>query len=158
MGVDYTLDIKKIVIAFSLLLMLTGVTVSVLKWLKVGPFAEIVEEVSEKEATVPVGPPIAIDMDNLSIPIFAEDRVAATVVIKLKVEVIGSENKEKVTKLLPRLSDAFFKDLYTFIPRVIHQQNKLNASILVERLKMTGDKVMGQNIIHDVIIEEVTER
>lgn len=155
------MDVKKIVIAFSVFLMLSGATVSVLKWLKVGPFAEVTEEelqAQQEEAVVPDEPPVAIDMDSMNIPIFAEDRVAATVMIKLKVEVIGSENEEKVTKLMPRLNDAFFKDLYAFIPRVIRRQNKLNASILVERMKMTGDKVLGPNIIHDVIIEEVTER
>jgi hypothetical protein len=153
------MDVKKIVIIFSMLLMISGATISVLKWLKVGPFAEVSEEELQKQKEViPDVPPVAIPMDDLTVPIFAEDRVAATVMIKLKLEVIGSENEEKVTKLLPRLSDAFFKDLYVFIPRVIRRQNKLNTTILVERMKMIGDKVMGPNVIHNIIIEEVLER
>jgi len=76
----------------------------------------------------------------------------------LNLEVIGKENEEKVTKLLPRLGDSFFKDLYVFIPRVIRRQNKLNTDILTERLMMIGEKVMGPNVINNVIIEEVNER
>ncbi len=155
------MDVKKIVIAFSVLLMLSGATVSVMKWLQVGPFAEVTEEdvaAAEAEAAIPDEPPVAIDMEAINIPIFAEDRVAATVMIKLRVEVRGSENEEKVTKLLPRLNDAFFKDLYAFIPRVIRRQNKLTPTILVERMKMTGDQIMGPNVIHNVLIDEVNER
>jgi len=153
------MDIKKIVIIFSVLLMLTGGTVSVLKWLQIGPFAVVTEEdLKAQEEATPDEPPIEIEMDDLYISILAEDSVAATVMIKLKVDVIGKTNEEEVTKVLPRLSDAFFKDLYVFIPRVIRRQSKLNGDILSERLKMVGDKVMGPNIINNVIIIEVTER
>ncbi|MBL6932820.1 MAG: hypothetical protein ISR45_07710 [Rhodospirillales bacterium] len=153
------MDVKKLVIIFSVFLMLSGAAVSVMKWLQVGPF-EVVseEEKAEEVAAVPDVPPVAIEMEAMNIPIFADDRVAATVMIKMSVEVIGPDNEEKVTKLLPRLGDAFFKDLYSFIPRVIRRQNKLNASILSERLKMTGDQVMGPNVINKIIINEVTER
>jgi len=80
------------------------------------------------------------------------------VMINLKLEVQGADNEEKVTKLLPRLSDAFLRDLYAFIPRVVRQEGKLTPSILKERMKMTGEKVVGPGVIHDIIIEEVTER
>jgi len=153
------MDVKKIVIIFSVFLMLSGGTVSVLKWLEIGPFAPVVEgEMQEEEEVVPDEPPVAIDVDQIFITIFAEDRVAATVMIKSKIEVIGKENEEMVTKLLPRLSDAFFKDLYVFIPRLVRGQKKLSAAILSDRMKATGDKVMGANVIHNVIIEEVSER
>jgi hypothetical protein len=153
------MDVKKVVIIFSIFLMLSGGTVSVLKFLQIGPFAPVTEEdLKAEEEAIPDVPPVSIAMDDLFISILAEDRVAATVMIKLNVEVIGKENEEKVTKLLPRLSDSFFKDLYVFIPRVIRRQNKLNADILTERLMMVGEKVMGPNVINNVIIEEVNER
>ncbi|MBL6941418.1 MAG: hypothetical protein ISR53_04600 [Rhodospirillales bacterium] len=130
-----------------------------LKFLQMGPFAPVTEEeLNAEKEVVPDVPPVAIAMDDLYISILAEDRVAATVMIKLSVEVIGKENEEKVTKLLPRLGDSFFKDLYVFIPRVIRRQNKLNADILSERLLMVGKKVMGPNVINNIIIEEVNER
>ncbi|MBT4933718.1 MAG: hypothetical protein HOL66_12240 [Rhodospirillaceae bacterium] len=153
------MDIKKVVIIFSVFLMLSGGTVSVLKFLQIGPFEQVSEEdLKAEEEAIPDVPPVVIAMDDLYISILAEDRVAATVMIKLNLEVIGKENEEKVTKLLPRLGDSFFKDLYVFIPRVIRRQNKLNTDILTERLMMIGEKVMGPNVINNVIIEEVNER
>ena len=147
------MDAKKLVIIFAVFLMLSGGAISVLKWLKVGPFSDS----TEVEETVPDEPPVAIDMDKLSIPIFAEDRVAATILIELKVEAVGLGNQELITKLLPRLSDAFFKDLYVFIPRIIRRKNKLTTSILAERMKQTADKVLGPGVLHNVIIIKVTE-
>ena len=153
------MDIKKVVIIFSVFLMLSGGTVSVLKFLQIGPFEQVSEEdLKAEEEAIPDVPPVVIAMDDLYISILAEDRVAATVMIKLNLEVIGKENEEKVTKLLPRLGDSFFKDLYVFIPRVIRRQNKLNTDILTERLMMIGEKVMGPNVINNVIIEEDNER
>ena len=149
------MDMKKIVIFFAVFLMLSGGTVSVLKWMKIGPFSDAVDVAEE---AVPVEAPVAIDMDRLTIPIFAEDRVAATVLIDLKVEAIGAENQEMITKLLPRLSGAFFKDLYVFIPQIIRRDNKLSTDILAERMKQTGDKVLGPGVLHSVTIVEVSER
>jgi hypothetical protein len=149
------MDAKKIVIIFAVLLMLSGGTISVLKFLKIGPFSDDIEVTEEK--TDPTEPPVAIKMDKLSIPIFSEGGVAATILIDLKVEAIGTENHEMITKLLPRLTDAFFKDLYVFIPRLIRRKNKLTKSILVESLKQTADKVFGPNVLHKVIIVKVTD-
>jgi hypothetical protein len=148
------MDAKKIVIIFAVLLMLSGGTISVLKWLQIGPFSNSLEV---EEKTTPVDPPVTIKMDKLSIPIFAEDRIAATILIELKVEAIGVENQDMITKLLPRLSDAFFKDLYVFIPQLIRRKIKLTTRILSERMQKVADKVFGPDILHKVIIVKVTD-
>ena len=149
------MDVKKIVIIFAVLLMVTGAAISILKWLKIGPFSEEAQKVEE----VVVDPvPISIDMDRLTVPIFSEDRVAATVLIDFKIEAMGFENQEKITKLLPRINDAFFKDLYVFIPRVLRGQNKLSKNLLAKRMEHIGDKIVGDGVLHSVSITEVTER
>lgn len=151
------MDIKKIVIAFSVLLMLFGGAISVMKWMEIGPFAPVGEAAEKKEAK-PDAPPIDIAMDQLIIPVFSGDQVVATVIIGLKLQVIGSENEESVTKILPRLSDGFLRDLYTFIPRVIRKQRKLNAAILSERMKLIADRVAGPDRIHKIVIESMIEQ
>lgn len=145
------MDVKKIIIIFSIILMLSGATVSILKFLQIGPFAQSSEE------STPEVIPVKIAMSDLYISILAEDRVAATVMIKLSIEVIGKENEDKVSKLLPRVADSFLKDLYVFIPRVIRLQGKLSAEILNKRLMMIGAKVLGPDTINNIIIEEVNE-
>lgn len=151
------MDMKKIVIAFSILLMISGGTISVLKWLEIGPFAPVViDDTVEEEA--PDETVISIPMEDLIIPLFSDNTVAATVMIRFGLEVLGEENEEKVNKLLPRISDAFLRDLYTFIPRVVRKQKKLTASILQQRLLMTGSKVLGEGVLYRVVIDSVTER
>jgi len=151
------MDMKKIVIAFSVLLMISGGAISVLKWLEIGPFAPVVVEEVVEEAK-PDEPPVTIAMDDLVIPIFSDDAVAATVMIRLSLVVKGSDNEEEVNKVLPRLSDAFLRDLYTFIPWVVRKQKKLTAEILQQRLLMTGNKVVGKGVLENVTIESVSER
>ena len=77
--------------------------------------------------------------------------------VRLKVEAIGLENQDMITKLLPRLSDAFFKDLYVFIPQLIRRKIKLTTRILSERMQKVADKVFGPDILHKVIIVKVTD-
>ncbi len=149
------MDAKKIVIIFAVLLMLTGGTISVLKWLQIGPFSNSIE--AEEKETTPIEPPVTIKMDKLSIPIFAENSIAATILVELKVEVIGPENQEMITKLLPRLSDAFFKDLYVFVPQLIRRKTKITSRVLAARMKKVADKVFGPDVLHKVIIVKVTD-
>ena len=147
------MDAKKIVIIFAVLLMLTGGTISVLKWLKIGPFSDAVEV----EEVAPIQPTLTIKMDKLSIPIFAEERIAATIMIELKVEALGTENQEMIIKFLPRLTDAFFKDLYVFVPQIIRRKTKLTTSILAARMQKVADKVLGPNVLNKVVITKVTD-
>jgi len=121
------MDAKKIVIIFAVLLMLTGGTISVLKWLQIGPFSNSTEG------------------------------IAGTILIELKVEAIGLENQEMITKLLPRLSNAFFKDLYVFIPQLIRRKIKLTTMVLSERMQKVADKLFGPDVLHKVIIVKVTD-
>ena len=39
------MDVKKIVIIFAVILMVTGAAISILKWLKIGPFSEEAQKV-----------------------------------------------------------------------------------------------------------------
>jgi len=152
------MDIKKIVIAFAVLLMLSGGTISVMKWMEVGPFAPVDETAEAEKEAEPEVPPIDIPLDSLIIPVFSGNEVIATVVIGVKLQVKGTENEEKITKILPRLSDGFLRDLYAFIPRVISKQRKLNAEILSGRMKLIGDKIAGPNILHKVVVESMNEQ
>ncbi|MHA1597197.1 MAG: hypothetical protein ACTSV1_00600 [Alphaproteobacteria bacterium] len=150
---------KKIVIAFSILLMLSGGAVSVMKWMEIGPFEPVDERaLTEENAATTDEATIDIPLDPLIIPVFSGDQVVATVMIGVKLQVIGSDNEEAVTKILPRLSDGFLRDLYSFIPRVIRKQRKLNAAILGERMKLIADKVAGPDLVHKIVVESMTEQ
>lgn len=147
---------KIVVIAFAVLMMIAGGTVSVLKWMKLGPFAD--KGAAQAELVkAPAEPPVVIDMASLAIPVIQGDRVAAVVTIQLKLEAVGSDNATRIQKAMPRITDAFFRDLHAFIPRLLRQEEKLDIAVIKMRLRMVGDRVLAPGTIHDVLIESMTE-
>ncbi|MCH6590062.1 MAG: hypothetical protein O6829_04405 [Alphaproteobacteria bacterium] len=146
---------KKLVIAVAIMLMLAGATISVLKWLGIGPFGDPAEV--EATGTTPDEPLHFVTMDVLVIPIFQGEKVAATVQIQLKLEATNLENASEIARLLPRLNDAFLRDLYGFIPRHLRKKERLDLALIKDRLQMVGDKVAGPGVIKSVLVQAVLE-
>jgi flagellar basal body-associated protein FliL len=147
--------VKKLVIAVAIMLMLAGATISVLKWLGIGPFGDPAEV--EATGTTPDEPLHFVTMDVLVIPIFQGEKVAATVQIQLKLEATNLENASEIARLLPRLNDAFLRDLYGFIPRHLRKKERLDLALIKDRLQMVGDKVAGPGVIKSVLVQAVLE-
>ena len=148
---------KKIVIAVAVVLMLAGGTISVLKFLGIGPFgADDVVEIVATETT-PGKAPNFVAMDVLVIPIFQGDKVAATVQVQLKLEAADVESASKLVRLLPRLGDAFLRDLYGFIPRHLRKEERLDVALIKDRLQLVGDKVVGPGVIKSVLVQALLE-
>lgn len=146
---------KKLVIAVAIMLMLAGATISVLKWLGIGPFGDPAEV--EATGTTPDEPLHFVTMDVLVIPIFQGEKVAATVQIQLKLEAADVESASEIARLLPRLNDAFLRDLYGFIPRHLRKKERLDLALIKDRLQMVGDKVAGPGVIKSVLVQAVLE-
>jgi hypothetical protein len=72
-------------------------------------------------------------------------------------ETIGSENESKVTELMPRLNDAFLRDLYAFIPRLVRKEGKISAIVIKQRLEMIAGKVTGPDLFRNVLVQSITE-
>ena len=146
---------KKLVIAVAIMLMLAGATISMLKWLGIGPFGDPAEV--EATGTTPDEPLHFVTMDVLVIPIFQGEKVAATVQIQLKLVATNLENASEIARLLPRLNDAFLRDLYGFIPRHLRKEEHLDVALIKDRLQMVGDKVAGPGVIKSVLVQTVLE-
>lgn len=144
---------KIVVIIFAVLIMLGGGAVSVMKWLLIGPFEPTGGELAGLQE--PREPPRFIDMDQLIIPIFQGEKVIANIQIHLKLETLGEANESKLLRLLPRLSDAFWRDLYAFIPRLLRKERQLDATIIKERLRLIGEKVVGKDVINNVLVQSL---
>ncbi len=148
---------KRIVIAVAVVLMLAGGTISVLKFLGIGPFGDgdVVEIVAT--GTTPGEAPNFITMDVLVISIFQGDKVAATVQIQLKLEAADVDSASEIVRLLPRLGDAFLRDLYGFIPRHLRKEERLDVALIKDRLQLVGDKVAGPGVIKSVLVQALLE-
>ena len=153
---------KKLVIILAVLIMVAGATVSVMKTMGLGPFApKPVAEGAGDGTTASKqsqeDPPRFIDVEPLNIPVFHEDRVAATVQIQLKLEAIGEENEEQIIRLLPRISDAFLRDMHAFIPRLLKKEERINVVIIKKRLQIISERLVGPNLISNILVQSVSD-
>jgi len=148
---------KKIVIAIFVIMLLSGATISVMKWLKLGPFAEPAEMMEKPAPVKEVVKSTFLDMEPLIIPLYSGDKAIATVQIQVKLEVLGKENSIKVQRMMTRIKDKFLSDLYAFLPRLIKQEERIKVSILKERLRIMAGIVAGPELINDVLVQSVLE-
>lgn len=146
---------KKFVIVFAILLMLSVGSIGIMKTLEVGPFARAEGEAAE--TAVLNGPSRFIEMGPLLIPIFTGDRVATTIQLQIKLETMDAERESKINKLMPRINDAFLSDLYAFIPRLVRKEGKIRAIVIKKRLEMIAGKVAGPDLITNVLVHSITD-
>ncbi|MHC8509507.1 MAG: flagellar basal body-associated FliL family protein [Rhodospirillales bacterium] len=135
------------------LILLTSVGVSGAKWFRLGPF--------EEQEKIPVSqmPRQYLDMEPLLIPLVQKGGVAAIVQITLKLETRGDENAAEISRLMPRLKDAFFNDMYSFLPRLLKDRERLDPYILKKRFAMVADKVIKPaGTVTDVLIQSLTDQ
>ena len=148
---------KKLLLIFGLLVMLCGSTVGTLKFLKLGPFQgeEVVEEKPEEQVEATI---LFVDMEPLAIPIFQGNRVAATVQIEVKLLTNGKDNVERIKKIMPVITNAFVRDLHSFIPRVLKAEERIDVLIIKQRLQLISNKVAGKGLIKNVLVQSVIDQ
>lgn len=145
---------KKILLIFGLLVMLCGGTVSTLKFLKFGPFQgeEVVEEKPEEQVEATI---LFVDMEPLAIPIFQGNRVAATVQIEVKLVTNSKDNVERIKQIMPVITNAFVRDLHSFMPRLLKAEERIDVLIIKQRLQLISNKVAGKGLIKNVLVQSV---
>jgi len=149
--------VKLIIIGLVVVIMLAGGSFSVLKWMEVGPFAPVDENLDEEPA-VSTAPPIFIDLDPLLVNVFQGDTVATTVQVSVKLETLGSDNAALVNENLPKITDTFLRDLHSFLPRIMkNNESRLDVFVIKKRLKLMSDRLYPDKRINDVLIQSVSE-
>ena len=167
---------KKLLILVGALFLIAGGTVSVMKWMNLGPF----QEKAAQQEEAPSEPTLLVDMEPLLIPIFQGDKVAATLQFQVKLETIGSKNAAKIQYLMPKINDLFMRELYGFMPRllkVIKEEQKIDflgllkeeqqkeeqqkegqkfhVLVINQRLKLISDKFIGPDLVTKVLVQSV---
>jgi flagellar basal body-associated protein FliL len=148
---------KKILLIFGLLVMLCGGTVSALKFLKLGPFQgeEVVEEKPEEQVEATI---LFVDMEPLAIPVFQGNRVAATVQIEVKLVTNSKDNVERIKQIMPIITNAFVRDLHSFMPRLLKAEERIDVLIIKQRLQLISNKVAGKGLIKNVLVQSVIDQ
>lgn len=157
---------KKLVIIIAVVLMLTGGVVSVLKTMEIGPFAPPTDENAaqnegegedDEQSAQKREPPRFVDLEPLIIPIFNDQKVATTIQITVKLETIGAKNEAAINKLLPRLGDAYLRDLYAFVPRLLRKTERVDVFAIKARMQLVSDRVAGPGVVDGVLVQSVVD-
>ena len=140
---------KKLVIAFAVLIMLAGGTVSLLKYLAIGPFevseAELAaqqaqESTKEKAANMFSKRPRYIEMDPIQVPVFQDNSVAGTIMINYRLEVLDVDKERIVAQNQRRLGDALIKDFSFYIPRTLRNNKTLDVTVIKYRIMKIANR------------------
>ena len=146
---------KKLVGIGAAILILVGGAAAAMKWLAIGPFEEVEAIKEEKE---PEEEAILIDMDPLVLQVILEDQITTTIQFQIKLETAGQENAIFLKRRLTKVSDAFMQDLHGFLPRLLKKKERLDLTILKDRLKLIGERLLGKGYIDGVLVQSAIEK
>ena len=102
--------------------------------------------------------PSYVDMNNLTIPIIRNRRIERHILLRVTLEMVDEDAKEEVKPFLPRVKDAFIKDMYDYYSYQAPGQSGINTDAIKKRLKVAGDRVVGKGKIRNVLIQAAFER
>lgn len=101
---------------------------------------------------------VFVDLESVTIAVIRNRRIEKHVVLQISLEVPGETERATVSHALPRLKDAFIKDLYDYYAVQPPGREGINVEAIKKRLKFTTDAVMGPGLVRAVLIQGAVER
>lgn len=100
-----------------------------------------------------------VELDPLILPIIDANGVNQVVSLVVALEVSDAKKAEKVTNLSPRLKDAYIQDMYGMLnDHAAMKGGVVQVAKLKKRLNEVSTKVLGEDVIHDVLLQVVQQR
>ena len=96
-------------------------------------------------------------LEPLLIPIFKEDIVVATIQLQIQIETRAG-NESKIAKQMPRLKNAYIRDLHAYVPRFLRKPKDLDISSLKRRLFVFCERAIGKGLIDGVLGQSAMNR
>lgn len=110
------------------------------------------EEGEPEEEVVDLGPPpVYLEMPSLTIPVIRGGAVARYIVLKVSLELVDKSMEEDVNERIPRLRDAFLRDLHGYFG-TIPVGERLNVLPVKKRLAKVSRAVLGKGVVQDILI------
>jgi len=148
---------KKALIFLVLLLVVVGGAVGAMYFLKLGPFEGPPPEKTQEELELErEDNTTAISINPFTVPMFQGERIAGSIQVQFELEVVKGQ-EEAVNSQMVRLEDAYIRDLYVFLPRLLRNQETLDINKLKRRLMRITEKIVGPDIVEDVLIQSVAD-
>lgn len=149
---------KKLLIVFVAVLLIAGATIGVMKWMELGPFAPPPEALKEEAPKIEAPEALFVDMEPLMINVVEAGQIVTTIQMEVKLETVGNDNIIAIKRALPKYKDAFMKDLHAFIPRMLHEIERIDLPTVKQRLQLVADRVAGKpGIVKGVLIQSILD-
>ncbi len=147
---------KKLVFAFIFLLLILGGAVGAMKWLELGPFEPVLVdgEAALEDVTLDAEDLSKLEFDSLVINVLNGGEVVGNFQITFSIEV-DKERLSELNQFKDRVHDALLTDLHSFLPRMLRKTENLDILVLGDRIELVGERIMGPDTIHQVLITSV---
>jgi flagellar FliL protein len=100
-----------------------------------------------------------VKMDPLTLPVVDKTGVVQIVNISITLEVENAEKAKEVEKFAPRLKDAYIQDMYGALSSTqAMNQGVVDVEAVKKRLNAVTQKIMGEDIVRDVLLQAVQQR
>ncbi|MCR9219585.1 MAG: hypothetical protein NXI21_05100 [Alphaproteobacteria bacterium] len=114
------------------------------------------EEAAEAEPP-PQDPPVFLELDSLTIPVIRSGSIVKYVLLKITLEVEDQGARDEVVDRMPRLKDAFLRDLHDYFAS-IPLDSPVNVRTVKQRLQRVADRQAGPGVVKDVLIQGAFEK
>jgi flagellar protein FliL len=99
-----------------------------------------------------------VRLDPLILPVIDKDGMTQVVSLVVAIEVANKHDTELVQRLVPRLTDAFIQDMYGVLGKNAMKDGVIQIDYIKKRLNSITNKVLGQDIANDVLLQVVQQR
>jgi flagellar basal body-associated protein FliL len=97
-------------------------------------------------------------LQPFTVPIVRDGRIARHVSLLVTLETRGLANKDKILEARKRLRDSFLRDLHGVMSIRRKDGRSFKTSVLKKRLMAVSKRVLGEDIVRDILIETAFER
>lgn len=104
------------------------------------------------------GGPAYVRMDPIFIPIIEGSNIKRQLGITLMIELTEDQVRSDVEARRKQLTDAFFRDLYSFFQSTAGKNKRVDQAYLKTRLLHVAERVVGPHQVKEILIEQFFER
>ncbi len=97
-------------------------------------------------------------LQPFTVPVVRNGRIAKHVSFVITLETSGLANKDKILEARKRLRDSFLRDLHGVMSIRRKDGRSFKTSVLKKRLMAASKRVLGEDIVSDILIEIALER
>ncbi len=121
------------------------------------PVAKI--EQSEKMKTAKSNDVFFVELEALILPIIDKNGVSQIVSIVVSLEIENKDYVDIVTKLSPKLKDAYIQNMYGALnDKSAFDGKVVQVSMIKRRLNKVTTQILGENVVQDVLLQVVQQR